>query len=64
MSYITINKLVVKKNTLLRAIPTVTFIHLLTGKSSGILSDISSGILSGILSGVSSGAYLLAFYLA
>ena len=41
--------------TLLRVIPTMTFIHLLTGKSSGILSDISSGILSGILSGISSG---------
>ena len=44
-----------KKNTLLRVIPTMTFIHFLTGKSSGILSDISSGILSGILSGISSG---------
>jgi len=31
--------------TLLRVIPTMTFIHFLTGKSSGILSDISSGIL-------------------
>ena len=45
--------------TLLRVIPTMTFIHFLTGKSSGILSDISSGILSGIshgiLSGISSG---------
>ena len=27
-------------------IPTMAFIHFLTGKSSGILSDISSGILS------------------
>ena len=39
--------------------PCMTFIHFLTGKSSGILSDISSGILSGkssgILSGISSG---------
>ena len=43
------------KITLLRVIPTMTFIHFLTGKSSGILSDISSGILSGILSGISSG---------
>ena len=33
----------------------MTFIHFLTGKSSGILSDMSSGILSGILSGISSG---------
>ena len=41
--------------TLLRVIPTMTFIHFLTRKSSGILSDISSGILSGILSGISSG---------
>ena len=45
--------------TLLRVIPTVTFLRFLTGKSSGILSDISSGILSGkssgILSGISSG---------
>ena len=39
----------------LRMIPTMTFIHFLTGKSSGILSDISSGILSGICSGISSG---------
>ena len=44
-----------QKITLLRVIPTMTFIHFLTGKSSGILSDISSGILSGILSGISSG---------
>ena len=43
------------KITLLRAIPTMTFIHFLTGKSSGILSDISSDILFGILSGISSG---------
>ena len=41
--------------TSLRMIPTMTFIHFLTGKASGILSDISSGILSGILSGISSG---------
>ena len=33
--------------TLLRVIPTMTFIDFLTGKSSGILSDISSGISSG-----------------
>ena len=45
----------VAKITLLRVIPTMTFIHFVTGKSSGILSDISSGILSGILSGISSG---------
>ena len=32
----------------------MTFIHFLTGKSSGILSDISSDILFGILSGLSS----------
>ena len=44
-----------KKNILLRVIPTMTFIHFLTGKSSGILSDISSDILFGILSGISSG---------
>ena len=44
-----------KKITLLRVIPTMTFIHFLTGKSSGILSDISSDILFGILSGISSG---------
>ena len=41
--------------TLLRVIPTMTFIHFLTGKSSGILSDISSDILFGLLSGISSG---------
>ena len=41
--------------TLLRVIPTMTFIHFVTGKSSGILSDISSGILSGISSGILSG---------
>ena len=41
--------------TLLRVIPTMTFIHFLTGKSSGILSDISSDILFDILSGISSG---------
>ena len=44
-----------KEITLLRVIPTMTFIHFLTGKSSGILSDISSDILFGILSGISSG---------
>ena len=33
----------------------MTFIHFVTGKSSGILSDILSGILSGIPSGISSG---------
>ena len=44
-----------KKNTSLRMIPTMTFIHFLTGKSSGILSGIFSGIFSGILSGKSSG---------
>ena len=60
-----------KQITLLRVIPTMTFIHFVTGKSSGILSGIlsgisssilpgicsgiSSGILSGILSGISSG---------
>ena len=44
-----------KKITLLRVIPTMTFIHFLTGKSSGILSDISSDILFDILSGISSG---------
>ena len=43
------------KITLLRVIPTMTFIHFLTGKSSGILSDISSDILFGILSSISSG---------
>ena len=43
------------KNTLLRVIPTMTFIHFVTGKSSGILSDILSGILSGIPSGILSG---------
>ena len=44
-----------EKITLLRVIPTMTFIHFLTGKSSGILSDISSDILFDILSGISSG---------
>ena len=43
------------KMTLLRVIPTMTFIHFVAGKSSGILSDISSGILSGISSGILSG---------
>ena len=33
----------------------MTFIHFVTGKSSGILSHIFSGIRSGILSGISSG---------
>ena len=42
------------KITLLRVIP-MTFIHFVTGKYSGILSDIFSGIRSGILSGISSG---------
>ena len=51
--------LIAQKNTLLRVIPTMTFIYFVTGKSAGILSDISSGILSGICSG-----NLLAFYLA
>ena len=41
--------------TLLCVIPTMTFIHFVTGKSSGILSDIFSGIRSGILSGIPSG---------
>ena len=49
--------------TLLRVIPTMTFIGFVTGKSSdipsgissGILSDISSGIRSGILFGILSG---------
>ena len=44
-----------EKITLLRVISTMTFIHFVTGKSSGILSDIFSGIRSGILSGISSG---------
>ena len=43
------------KITLLRVIPTMTFIHVATGKSSGILSGILSGIASGILPGISSG---------
>ena len=43
------------KITLLRVVPTMTFIHVLTGTSSGILSDISSDILFGILSGIFSG---------
>ena len=38
--------------TLLRVIPTMTFIHFVTGKPSGILSDIPSGILSGISSAI------------
>ena len=46
---------IITKITLLRVIPTMTFIHFVTGKSSGILSDIFSGIRSGILSGISSG---------
>ena len=45
----------ITKITSLRMIPTMAFIHFLTGKSSGILSDISSGILSGISSGILSG---------
>ena len=53
----------IKTVTLLRVIPTMTFIRFVIGKSSGILSDISSrirfGISSGILpdipSGISSG---------
>ena len=45
----------IKKNTLLRVIPTMTFIHFVTDKSSGILSDIGSVILSGIPSGILSG---------
>ena len=49
------NKKIKKTITLLRVIPTMTFIHFVTGKSSGILSDISSGILSGISSGILSG---------
>ena len=48
-------KIELKTITSLRMIPTMTFIHFLTGKSSGILSDISSGILFGISSGISSG---------
>ena len=36
-------------------IPTMTLIHFVTGKSSGLLSDILSGILSGIPSGILSG---------
>ena len=43
------------KNTLLRVIPTMTCIHFVTGKSSGILSEY---LLEFCL------AYLLAFYLA
>ena len=41
--------------TLFCVIPTITFIHFVTGKSSGILSHIFWSILSGILSGISSG---------
>ena len=41
--------------TLLRVIPTMTFIRFNAGKSSGILPDILSGILSGIPSGILSG---------
>ena len=44
-----------EKITLLRVIPTMTFTHFVTRKSSGILSDISSGILFGISSGICSG---------
>ena len=43
------------KIILLRVIPTMTFLHFVTGKSSGVLSDIFSGIRSSILSGISSG---------
>ena len=42
------------KITLLRVIPTMTFIRFVAGKSSGILSGISSGTLSDISSGISS----------
>jgi hypothetical protein len=54
------NKLVgyppLEKITLLRVTPTMTFIHVVTGKSFlGILSDILSGILHGISSGTLSG---------
>ena len=38
--------------TLLRVIPTMTIIHFVAGKSSGILSGISSGILPGMSSGI------------
>ena len=44
-----------KKNTLLRVIPTMTSIRLVTGISSGILPAISSAICSGISSGTLSG---------
>ena len=49
------NALIQNKITLLRVIPTMTFIHVVTGKSSGILSDRFPGMRSGILSGISSG---------
>ena len=45
----------VEEIPLLRVIPTMTFIHFVTGKSSGILSDIFSGIRSGISSGTLTG---------
>jgi uncharacterized membrane-anchored protein YitT (DUF2179 family) len=45
----------IQKNTLLRVIPTMTFIHFVTGKSSGISSGILSAISHGILSGISTG---------
>ena len=45
-------KNMLKEITLLRVIPTMSFIHFVTGKSSDILSGISSGILSGISSGI------------
>ena len=47
----------INKIILLRIIPTVTFSHLLTGKSSGILFGISSVILSGKSSGILSGIF-------
>ena len=50
------------KITLLRVIPTMTFIHVLTGTSSGILPDISSDILFAFYLAYLL-AYLLAFYL-
>ena len=37
-----------ERNYILRVIPTITFIYVLTGTSSGILSDIFSDILFGI----------------
>ena len=55
--YIYIDYKLTIKNTLLRVIPTMTFIRFVTGKSSGILSDISSGIRSGKSSGILSGKH-------